>query len=294
MEKQKIVNTKARIAFYVFLQTLPLIFSAIGVGCLFGIDNSYNDISKASPPLLVNGSGATMVATPFWRWMDDFPTYQTKFETARVQMSYLSVGSGLGRSDFFSGYSLFGATDSDISKTQLSFFLPDSTGSDISQVNITKYINPQTPQHLGNLMFPSICGALAIVYNLQGVNGTLIFNATVLGNIFSGSTTMWNDDAIQQLNPTVTLPAVPINVAGRGDSSGSTNVFTTYLSAYSPNFKKAIGISSQPVWPASFIKRNSAIELMYVCETLQNSITYCPTGSCNSSKHCICFGCGNL
>ncbi|KAJ3025501.1 UNVERIFIED_CONTAM: Phosphate-binding protein PstS 1 [Siphonaria sp. JEL0065] len=214
-----------------------------------------------------------MVSTSFWRWMADFPTFQSDFETDRVEISYASVGSGIGRTDFFNGHTLFGASDSDISKSQLSFFLPDMVDPNI---NHTKYINPQVPQHLGNFMFPSLAAALAIVYNLPGIDGTLILNATVLGDIFCGSTTMWNDAAIQQLNPTVALPELPINVAGRGDSSGSTNIFTSFLSTYSPKFKKLIGVSSLPIWPPSFIKRSSAIELIYVCETLQNSITYVP------------------
>ncbi|KAI9341226.1 hypothetical protein BDR26DRAFT_918549 [Obelidium mucronatum] len=272
--KPDMFSTRVTMTGYAILQFLPLVLSTVGIACLYKVDDSHNNISKASPSLLVNGSGASMVATSFWRWMDDFPAYQQSFETSRVQMSFLSVGSGIGRSDFFAGYSLFGATDSDISKGQLSYFLPD--GSDASQLNVTKFINPQTPQHLGTLLFPSISGALAIVYNIQGVNGTLIFNATVLGNIFCGAITLWNDPSIQQLNPAIALPNSLISVVGRADSSGSTNIFTTYLSTYSPAFKKAIGISSQPIWPASFVKRNSAIELMYVCETLQNSITYVP------------------
>ncbi|KAJ3294753.1 Phosphate-binding protein PstS 1 [Rhizoclosmatium sp. JEL0117] len=227
-----------------------------------------------------------MVATSYWRWLEEFPAYQSSLETSKVKPIYSSVGSGQGRTDFFGGYSLFGATDSDISAAQLTYFLPDFTGSS-SSVNITKIINPQTPQHLGNLMFPGISGALAIVYNVQGLNGILAFNATVLGDIFCGKVLMWNDTSIKELNPTISLPGIPINVAGRGDSSGSTNVFTTYLSKYSPTFKKKIGVSSQPAWPPDFIKRNSAIDLMYVCETLQNSITYVPLEAVIEAKSTV-------
>ncbi|KAI9341130.1 hypothetical protein BDR26DRAFT_934144 [Obelidium mucronatum] len=250
------ISTKGRIAFYAILQALPLLISAIGVGCLYRVDNSRNTISKASPPLLVNGSGST------------------RSKRHHVELIYFPVGSGIGRSEFFNGYSLFGSTDSDVSSEQRKYFLPDN--ANLQDINTTEYTNAKAGQHLGNFMFPVISGALAIVYNVHGINGTLVFNATVLGNIFSGVTTMWNDLSIQELNPSIALPATLINVASRSDSSGSTSLFTEYLCEYSRIFKTLIGASSQPKWPSTFIKRNSAIELMYVCETLDNSITYVP------------------
>jgi phosphate transport system substrate-binding protein len=134
------------------------------------------------------------------------------------------------------------------------------------------------------LFLPSLAGGLGIVYNLPG-NPQLNFNPAVLGQIFIGTIEMWNDPLIQALNRNITLPVEKINAVGRSGKSGSTKVFTNYLSKYSD-----IEVSSSPEWyvcfvnspfhrPSNFVTRGTALELLYVVETMQFAITYAPLDS---------------
>ncbi|KAJ3017504.1 UNVERIFIED_CONTAM: hypothetical protein HDU68_011605 [Siphonaria sp. JEL0065] len=236
------------------------------------------------PYLLVNGSGSSMMANTYWRSLASFSAYlQQQQSSYTLNSSYLSAGSGVGRSDFFNAFGLFGATDSDVAAADLKYFLPDD-GTGYS--NVTKYIDPRAPQHLGSLLLPVLGGALAIVHNVPGIpdSNPLVLNSTVLGDMFCGAISWWNDTAIQQLNPTLSLPTAQIKLIGRGDSSGSTQVFTSYLSAHSSKFKSKIGVSSLPKWPSSVILGNTASELIYVSSNVKYSLTYAPMEAVMQAK----------
>lgn len=116
-------------------------------------------------------------------------------------------------------------------------------------------------------MFPSAYGALAIVYNVPDISATLSLNATVLGDIFSAKIVMWDDIAIQENNPGVTFPNSSISPVGRSSESGSTSLLTGYLAKYSASSKAKYGTTALPDWPANFVKRPTAIEILYVVET---------------------------
>jgi phosphate transport system substrate-binding protein len=143
-------------------------------------------------------------------------------------------------SEFYAGYNLFAGSDSDVSDSSLPFFLP--TGFKAGDEVAAENVNPGVQDHVGALFLPSLAGGLGIVYNIPGKT-ELSFNPTVLGRIFTGRLEWWNDTLIQMLNPGVALPQSKIKVVGRSGESGSTKVFTNFLSKYSD-----IQVSSSPVW----------------------------------------------
>ncbi|KAI9341736.1 hypothetical protein BDR26DRAFT_895011 [Obelidium mucronatum] len=213
------------------------------------------------PHLLVNGSGSSMMANTYWRSLASFSAYLQQQQSPYVlDSSFLAAGSGVGRSDFFNAFGLFGATDSDVSASDLKYFLPDD-GSGYS--NVTKYIDPRAPAHLGALLFPTMAGALAVIHNVPWIARL---------------------EAIQELNPGLPLPAAQIKLIGRGDSSGSTQIFTSYLAKYSSKFKSLVGASSLPKWPSSTILGNTASELIYVSSNIKYSLTYAPMEAVSQAK----------
>jgi len=100
------------------------------------------------------------------------------------------------------------------------------------------------------LHIPMCSGAIVIAYNLPGLKDTLKLTPTVLANIYLGKIKSWNDAQIATINPGVKLPSTPIIIAHRSDGSGTTNIFTTYLSKVSPDWNTKVGKGSSINWPA--------------------------------------------
>ncbi|KAJ3097896.1 Phosphate-binding protein PstS 1 [Phlyctochytrium planicorne] len=260
------------------VSVLVVAYFACFVVLYFKVDESFQPSIATGFSTLVNGSGATFPAPQYYAWIDNFKS------RLKARFTYDAVASGQGKTEFFAGQSLWGGSDSDVSASTLAYFLPDSSGNSPSDFNLTQYVNPLAPEHLGTLMIPSLTGGLAIVYNTPDIKGQLVFDGDVLGRIFCGNITWWNDTALAALNPGIAFPQELISVAARDDSSGTTQLFTTCLSNLSPTFKFAVGVSSQPKWPSSFVKRDSAIALAFVVETLKNSISYAPTDTLVGDK----------
>src|SRR4029077_9448418 len=97
---------------------------------------------------------------------------------------------------------------------------------------------------------PTVGGALAMAYNLPGFKGQVQLTPEAIVGIYMGKITMWNDKAIAAANPGVTLPAVPLLPVHRSDGSGTTNIFTMYLSAVSTQWKELVGANTAVSWPA--------------------------------------------
>ena len=97
---------------------------------------------------------------------------------------------------------------------------------------------------------PAAMGAVVVSYNIPGVDSSLKFNGKVLADIFLGKTKLWNDPSIVKLNPDAKLPALPITVAHRSDGSGTTGVFTDFLSKVSPEWKTKVGSATAVQWPS--------------------------------------------
>ena len=166
----------------------------------------------------LNGAGSTLVAPLMAQWA---PDYATK---AGVTITYGPVGSGGGIDAITSRTVDFGASDAPLSSDQ------------------AKACN-------GCVQIPWALAATVVTYHVSGVPNKLKLTGDVLSKIFQGQITSWNDPAIKSLNPGVNLPATHITPIYRSDGSGDSFVFTSYLSAVSPDWKSKVGASTQPSFP---------------------------------------------
>jgi phosphate transport system substrate-binding protein len=170
----------------------------------------------------INAAGATFPAAIYQKWFEEF-----KKSHSDVQINYQPIGSGAGVRQLTEATIDFGASD---------FPMKDE---DIAKM--TKF-------HV--LHFPTVLGGVVITYNVEGVSKDLNLTGPLVADIFSGKVTKWNDSAIAKINPGVKLPNDDITVVHRSDGSGTTFVFTDYLSNVSPEWKSKIGTGSTVSWPA--------------------------------------------
>jgi phosphate transport system substrate-binding protein len=168
----------------------------------------------------INASGATFPAPIYEKW---FAAYHAAH--SGVQINYNANGSGGGVKDVTAGTVDFGASDVPMTDTEISAFK-------------------------GKILhFPTVLGAVVPVYNIPGVGQDLKFSGPVLADIFLGKVSKWNDKALAADNPGVKLPNEDIVVVHRTDSSGTTAVFTEYLSTVSPDWKTKVGKGKAVSWP---------------------------------------------
>lgn len=181
----------------------------------------------ASENVRLTGSGASFPAPIYLTWFKDFSK-----NTAGVTVDYQSKGSGAGVQDFLNKTVDFAASDSAMSE------------ADIAKVGE------------GVQLLPMTAGEIVLAYNLPGNPKGLKLPRDVYSNIFLGKITQWNDPQIAAANPELKLPATPITVVVRADSSGTTAVFTKHLSAINADFKQGLGEGNTVNWPATdkFIK----------------------------------------
>ena len=173
----------------------------------------------AQAATLVNGAGATFPYPLYSKWFDEFHKRQPD-----VQINYQSIGSGGGIRQVLEGTVDFGATDGPMSDEQLA--------------------QAKTPI----LHLPTALGAVVPTFNLPGIE-KLRFSAEALSGIFLGKITQWNDPVLAKANPGVALPSVAIVPIHRSDGSGTTYVFTDYLTKVSPEWQKAAGRGTSVNWP---------------------------------------------
>ncbi len=169
----------------------------------------------------INGAGATFPYPIYAKWFDEFHKAHPG-----VQINYQSIGSGGGIRQLLAGTVDFGASDSPMTDVQLA-------------QSKTKVLH-----------FPTVLGAVVPVYNVAGVAQELNFTPEALAGIFLGKISRWDDRALQQANPGAGLPATDIVVVHRSDGSGTTFVWTDYLSKVSPEWRKSIGAGTSVNWPA--------------------------------------------
>ncbi len=180
--------------------------------------------SAASAQTRLTGAGATFPYPMYSKWFDAYHKLH-----ADVQINYQSIGSGGGIRQVTEGTVDFGASDGPMTDAQLTAFR-DKRGSAI-------------------LHFPTVLGAVVPVYNLPGVSGALKFTGEAIAGIYLGTITKWNHPAIASVNPGVTLPAVDIVVVHRSDGSGTSYVFTDFLSKVSADWKAKVGTNTAVNWP---------------------------------------------
>lgn len=168
----------------------------------------------------MNGAGSTFINPLASKWFSDY------HKKTGVQINYQSIGSGAGIRQLLAHTVDFGASDAFMSDEELQ--------------------KAKTPV----LHIPATMGAVAVSYNLAGVTSGLNLSPEVLAGIFLGEIKKWNDKAIVDLNPKAKLPDLAITIAHRSDGSGTTSIFTDYLSKVSPKWSKNVGQGKAVKWPA--------------------------------------------
>jgi len=168
----------------------------------------------------INAAGATFPAVIYQKWFDEYHKIH-----ADVQINYQSIGSGGGIAQLTAGTVEFGASDMPMTDEQ------------ISKLKVK-------PLH-----FPSVLGGVVPTYNIAGITQDLKFTAETLSGIFLGAITKWNDPRLAKDNPGVKFPNADIQVVHRSDGSGTTFVWTDYLSKVSPDWKSKVGANTSVNWP---------------------------------------------
>jgi len=182
-------------------------------------------IVLADNALLINGAGATFPYPIYSKWFDVYHTKNPNF-----QFNYQSVGSGAGIKQVTEGTVDFGATDGPMNDDQLKAFQDKHSGT-------------------GILHFPTVLGAAVPTYNVQGVSAALNFTPDALAGIFLGKITKWNDPAIAGANKGANLPAADIVVVHRSDGSGTTFIWTDYISKVREEWKSKVSKGNSVNWP---------------------------------------------
>jgi len=173
----------------------------------------------------LNGAGATFPNPIYSKWFDEYHKQHSD-----IEINYQPKGSGAGIRQLTEGTVDFGASDGPMTDQQLKD-AKDKRGYDIVHI-------------------PTVLGAVVPAYNLPEVKNELKFSGESLAGIFLGTITKWNDPAIAKDNPGVKLPDKAIAVIHRTDGSGTTYIFTDYLSKVSPEWKSKVGNGTAVQWPA--------------------------------------------
>jgi phosphate transport system substrate-binding protein len=175
-------------------------------------------VAPALAAVTITGAGATFPAPLYYKWANDW-----KAKTGN-KVNYQAIGSGGGISAIKAGTVLFGGSDAPLTAGELS-------GS-------------------GLVQFPTCIGGVVPIVNLPGIgNGKLKLTGPVLADIFLGKITKWNAGAIKSLNPGVNLPSTNVLVVHRSDASGTSWIFTHYLSAVSSTWAGKVGADKSVRWP---------------------------------------------
>jgi len=205
----------------------------------------------------LNGAGATFPYPMYSKWFSEYNKLHPD-----IQFNYQSIGSGGGIRQVIAGTVDFGASDGPMTDEQLA-------QAKIKIVHI-----------------PTVLGAVVPAYNVPGVSGELKFTPAALAGIFLGKITSWNDPALTSANPGVNLPNQPLIVIHRSDGSGTTYIFTDYLSKVSNECQNQVGKGTSVKWPvglggkgnegvAGMVRQMQGsigyVELIYA---VQNNISY--------------------
>jgi len=214
-------------------------------------------VSCAFAQTNLNGAGATFPYPIYSKWFNEYHNLHSD-----IQINYQSIGSGGGIRQVQAGTVDFGASDGPMTDEQIAE----------SKVKV--------------LHVPTVLGAVVPAYNIPGVNGEIKFTPEVLAGIFLGKITKWNDKAITSVNPGINFPDQNITVAHRSDGSGTTYIFTDYLSKVSSDWQNTVGKGTSVKWPVGIGGKGNEgvagsirqlpgsigyIELIYA---LQNKIPY--------------------
>ena len=193
--------------------TFRLKNTLVASGCLLSLLASSTVFAQE-----ITGAGATFPAPIYSKWAADYN------KATGVKVNYQSVGSGAGIKQIDSKTVDFGASDMPLTDDELA--------------------------KKGQMQFPTVIGGVVPVINIKGINpGQLKLTGQVLGDIFLGKITKWDDAAIKTLNPTLALPDAAIAPVRRADGSGTSFLFTNYLSKVNAEWKTKVGEGTAVNWP---------------------------------------------
>ncbi|MGH9865191.1 MAG: phosphate ABC transporter substrate-binding protein PstS, partial [Candidatus Acidiferrales bacterium] len=221
--------------------------------------------AQSHDPVSLNAAGATFPYPIYSKWFDEY-----RKSHPGIEINYQSIGSGGGIQQLKAGTVDFGASDMPLNDQLLGQF----------------------PYKV--LQFPTVLGAVVPTYNIPGVSTELKFTPQALADMYLGKVTKWNDTEIASVNPGVNLPANDIVVIHRSDGSGTTFVWTDYLSKVSPAWKSTVGSNTSVNWPvglggkgnegvAGLVEQTpNAIGYVELIYTIQNHLTY---GTVENSSH---------
>jgi phosphate transport system substrate-binding protein len=218
-------------------------------------------IGMSSAQVQLNGAGSTFDYPIFSKWFD------TYHKMTGVEINYASIGSGGGIHQITEGTVDFGASDAPLTPEQMDDF---KKGQGTEVVHI-----------------PIIIGGVAITYNLPSVGQGIKLDGMTLGDIYLGKITKWNDPRIADMNKDKTLPDKAILVAHRSEGSGTTFIFSSYLSKVNPDWAKQCGTSTSINWPVGIgakgtegvagviAQTEGAIGYVELAYAKQNNLPYC-------------------
>ncbi len=214
--KTKGYNTKInrKHALFVFAMIATMVLSACGTASA-----NVPAASQSTGTVQITGAGSTFIQPVLTQWISAYQSVDPS-----VAINYQGIGSGGGKKSIIDNTVDFAGSDSVLSDQEY------TSGKDLQ-------------------MYPMLAGAVVPIYNLTGVTKSLVFNGDILAGIYSAKITKWNDPAIAALNPGVTLPDAPITAVHRSDGSGTTEIFTNALSAFSTDWKNSVGASTSVEWP---------------------------------------------
>ena len=215
-----------------FIALAVILVAAVGLGgCGAPATTPAVPVKPPAQSVNLTGAGATFPAPLYTKWFDEYN------KLTGVKVNYQAIGSGGGISQITEGTVDFGASDGIMSADQIS-----------------KAETKSGPI----LHIPMTSGAVALIYNIPNIGGQLKLTGDVLANIYLKKIAKWNDPAIAALNPGLKLPDAAIAVIYRSDGSGTTYIFTNYLSKVSPEWKDKVGNATSVKWAGDIGGEKSA------------------------------------
>ena len=204
----------------IFIAVVMLTAVTLGNGCSGQKKGEGSSSStSAGGSMRLQGSGASFPKPIYDKWVSEFGKVEKN-----VAIDYQSTGSGAGQKAVLAKTADFGASDDPMSDEDLK-----SAGGEIIHI-------------------PTVLGAVVLTYNLEGVKEPLKLSSQDIADIYLGNIKKWNDERLKKENPNVTLPDVEILPVYRADSSGTSAVFTDFLSKTVPEWKEKVGTNKQPSW----------------------------------------------
>jgi phosphate transport system substrate-binding protein len=199
------------------LRTLNMKFINVGILTIAGLIGVQ---LSGQAQMLINGAGATFPYPLYSKWFDEY----AKIDPS-VRFNYQSIGSGGGQKQILAQTVDFGASD-----------------GPMSDENLAKASSKL-------LHIPTVAGAVVVTYNLPGI-ASLKLDGAVIADIFQGKITSWNDPKIAAMNPGVKLPGTDLVVVHRSDGSGTSYIFTDFLSSVSKDWEMHVGRNTSVKWPS--------------------------------------------